>query len=118
MAHKVEWFEVTGNDPAKLRAFYAGVFGWKIDANNPMNYGMVDASDSGIGGGIGGAQPGGGPSLTFYVSVPDVEATLKDVEARGGRVVNPPMEVPGGPKIAHFADPEGNIVGIMKPMHS
>jgi predicted enzyme related to lactoylglutathione lyase len=26
----------------------------------------------------------------------------------------PPMEVPGGPTIAQFQDPDGNIVGLTK----
>jgi predicted enzyme related to lactoylglutathione lyase len=111
---QVTWFEVIGKDGAKLRDFYSGIFDWKIDANNPMNYGMVDPGDSGIGGGVGQGQPGDSPSLTFYVTVPDLAATLKAVEAAGGKTVAPPMDVPGGPSIAKFADPEGNVVGIMK----
>jgi predicted enzyme related to lactoylglutathione lyase len=114
MANQVTWFEVIGKDGKKLRDFYAGIFGWKVDANNPMNYGMVDASESGIGGGIGEAQPGQQPSLTWYVTVPDLEATLKDVEARGGKTIAPPMAVPNGPTIAQFADPDGNVVGLIK----
>jgi len=52
MANPVTWFEVTGKDGKKLQDFYSGVFGWKIDASNPMNYGMVDNAGQGIGGGI------------------------------------------------------------------
>jgi predicted enzyme related to lactoylglutathione lyase len=115
MAHPVTWFEVIGKDGEKLRKFYSGVFGWKIDANNPMNYGMVNNEGAGIGGGVG---QGDGPSLTFYVEVADPAAVLKSVEAAGGKTVMPVMEVPGGPTIAQFADPEGNVVGIMKPMQA
>jgi predicted enzyme related to lactoylglutathione lyase len=114
MGKQVTWFEVIGKDGAKLRDFYSGIFGWKIDANNPMNYGMVEAGDAGIGGGVGQAQAGDKPSLTFYVTVPDLDATLKDVEKRGGKTVAPPMDVPGGPTIAQFADPDGNVVGLIK----
>ena len=114
MGKHVTWFEVIGKDGASLRDFYAGIFGWSIDANNPMNYGMVDASDAGIGGGVGQAQEGQGPSLTFYVTVPDPEETLKAVEAAGGKTLMPPMPVPNGPTIAQFADPEGNVVGLIK----
>jgi len=26
----------------------------------------------------------------------------------------PPMDVPGGPSIAMFTDPDGNLIGLMK----
>jgi predicted enzyme related to lactoylglutathione lyase len=28
----------------------------------------------------------------------------------------PPMDVPGGPSIAQFKDPEGNLIGLVKGM--
>jgi predicted enzyme related to lactoylglutathione lyase len=113
MANEVGWFEVTGKDGKKLQDFYGGLFGWKIDANNPMNYGMTDASETGIGGGIGPSQDGSS-NLTFYVSVADLQASLDKAEKLGGKTVMPPMDVPDGPTIAMFADPEGNVVGLMK----
>jgi predicted enzyme related to lactoylglutathione lyase len=77
MSHPVVWFEVMGNDGAKLRAFYATLFQWKIDANNPMNYGMVEAvAGRGIAGGIGQLGDEPQPGVTFYVSTPDVEKSL------------------------------------------
>ena len=32
----------------------------------------------------------------------------------GGSTVQEPMDVPGGPTIALFADPEGHVVGLVK----
>jgi predicted enzyme related to lactoylglutathione lyase len=113
MAHPVTWFEIIGKDGGKLQKFYGDLFGWKIDANNPMNYGMVDNEGKGIGGGVG---QGDKQLLTVYVEVEDLEATLKKAEAAGGKTVMPVMSVPNGPTLAQFADPDGNVVGIMKPM--
>ena len=113
MANPVAWFEVTGKDGKKLQKFYGSLFGWKIDANNPMNYGMTDSSETGIGGGIGPSQDGSS-NLTFYVAVGDLQASLDQAEKLGGKTVMPPMDVPDGPTIAMFADPEGNVVGLMK----
>ena len=118
MGNKVGWFEMAGGDGKTLQKFYGDLFGWKIDANNPMNYGMVEASDAGLGGGVGPAAPGGGSHLTVYVEVDDLQAALDKAEQLGGKTVNPPMDVPDGPSIAHFTDPEGNFVGLMKPMGS
>ncbi len=74
MANPVGWFEVTGKDGKKLQDFYSGVFGWKIDANNPMNYGMVDNEGQGIGGGISGGD-GNTQQVTFYIDVDDPQAS-------------------------------------------
>ncbi len=41
MAHPVVWFEVNGTQSDELIGFYQKLFGWKIDASNPMHYGMV-----------------------------------------------------------------------------
>ncbi|MEX1104297.1 MAG: VOC family protein [Dehalococcoidia bacterium] len=114
MANPVAWFEVHGKDGAKLSSFYQQLFGWKIDSNNPMNYGMVDtgAGDGAIGGGISG---GDEPWVTIYVSVPDLDAAVADATRLGGKVVQPPEDVPGGPRIALITDPEGNRIGLMKP---
>ena len=43
MAHPVTHFEVLGKDAKKLQDFYSSAFGWKIDASNPMNYGIIEA---------------------------------------------------------------------------
>lgn len=113
MANPVTWFEITGKDGKKLQDFYSGVFGWKVDASNPMNYGMVDNAGEGIGGGISGGD-GSSKQVTFYVEVDDPDAYLKTIEGLGGKTVMPVTEIPGMVIFAQFADPEGNVVGITK----
>jgi predicted enzyme related to lactoylglutathione lyase len=113
-SNPVTWFEILGKDGPGLQKFYGDLFGWKVDAANPMNYGMVEGKDGGIGGGIAAAQDAK-PAVTVYVDVDDLQATLDKAKSLGGEVVMPPMDVPGGPKIAQFKDPDGNVIGIMKP---
>jgi predicted enzyme related to lactoylglutathione lyase len=117
MGSPVVHFEIIGKDGKRLQEFYTSLFGWKIDADNPMNYGMVEAEKgnpvSGIGGGVAGY--GEETRVTVYVQVPSLEETLRKAESLGGKTVAPPMEVPGGgPTIAQFQDPEGNIIGLIK----
>jgi hypothetical protein len=59
----------------------------------------VTAEDAGIGGGIRGTPDPSMPNhVTFYVEVPDPAATLKEIEARGGKTVMGPEEIsPGRP---------------------
>jgi predicted enzyme related to lactoylglutathione lyase len=117
MGRPVVHFEIIGKDAKKLQDFYAKLFDWKIDANNPMNYGLVEANEGGppqgVGGGIGPSMDGK-TLVTFYVQVVDLNETLKQAESLGGKAVMQPMEVPGGPTIAQFTDPEGNLIGLIK----
>jgi predicted enzyme related to lactoylglutathione lyase len=111
MTNKVVHFEILGKDGKKSQEFYSQLFGWNIDANNPMEYGMVPGEAGGIGGGVAAAMEK--PMVTVYVEVPNLEAALQKAEALGGKTVMPPMDVPGGPKLAQFADPDGNLIGLM-----
>jgi predicted enzyme related to lactoylglutathione lyase len=116
MANRVGWFEVVGQDGEKLRSFYGDVFGWKFqmpEGGPPgMDYGMTDPGESGIGGGIG-TGPGGQGHATFYVGVPDPQATLDKIEGAGGKTVVPVTEMEMV-TFAMFSDPEGHLVGIYK----
>ena len=52
--------------------------------------------------------------MVFYVKVDDPAAILKRAESLGGRIVMPPVDVPGGLTLSRFADPEGNVIGIVR----
>ena len=114
MANPVVHWEIQSNQAKKAQEFYAGLFDWKIDASNPMDYGIVNnGTEGGINGGIGGTN--GGPNrVTFYIQVPDLQAFLDKAERMGGKTVMPPMEIPDMVSLALFSDPEGNIVGLVK----
>jgi predicted enzyme related to lactoylglutathione lyase len=112
MGNPVAWFEVTGRDGAALQRFYSELFDWKIDANNPQKYGVVDTG-GGIGGGVGKAQDGSSGAVTFYVDTNDVAGHLKQAEAAGGTIVMPETEIMEGTVIGLFADPEGHVVGLL-----
>ena len=115
MSHPVVWFEVMGKDGKKLRQFYTDLFGWKIDASNPMEYGMVEASKGrGIPGGVGqlGDQPW--PGVAFYVSTTDINGSLDAAGKLGGKTLVPRTELPGGTILGFFSDPEGNAIGLVE----
>jgi predicted enzyme related to lactoylglutathione lyase len=120
MGQPVVHFEVIGKDGEKLRSYYSDLFGWEMDANNPMNYGIVqregntNADGIGIGGGVGVGPEGYEGHVTFYVEVPDVEAALARAESLGGSRLMGPAEVTEGVELGHLADPEGHIVGVIK----
>lgn len=121
MGQPVTHFEIIGKDPSGLQSYYSDMFGWELEVpGGPMNYGIVRREDNinadgvGIGGGVGGGMEGYDGHLTFYVEVPDVEAGLAKAESLGGSRVMGPDEVPGGPVIGQFRDPEGHMVGLVQ----
>jgi hypothetical protein len=120
MGQPVVHFEVIGKDAEKLQSFYSDLFGWEIDRNNPLGYGVVPRDGNtnpggiGIGGGVGAAPEGYSGHVTFYVEVPDVEAALAKVESLGGSRMMGPDKVMEGVEIGLFNDPEGHLVGLVK----
>lgn len=120
MGGAVVHFEVMGQDGPKLWSFYSEMFGWEINTDNPMNYGVVDRvansnSDGiGIGGGVGQLPEGMSGHVTFYVEVPDVEASLQQAESLGGTRLMGPEQIMDTIEIGMFADPEGQAIGVIK----
>jgi predicted enzyme related to lactoylglutathione lyase len=123
MGRPVVHFEILGKDADKTQRYYAELFGWEIEDlpfDNPTKYGIVDREKNtngdgvGINGGVGQAPEGYDGHVTFYVEVPDVEAALSDAERLGGSRMMGPDQVPGGPVIGLFQDPDGNTVGVVK----
>jgi predicted enzyme related to lactoylglutathione lyase len=120
MGQPVVHFEVVGKDGKALQGYYAELFGWEIDADNPMNYGMVAREGNvnpegvGIGGGIGGGLPGYDGHVTFYVEVPEIEAALAKAESLGGTRVMGPETIMDQVELGQFTDPEGHLVGVVR----
>jgi uncharacterized protein len=105
-------WEIQSTQPEALHDFYSQVFGWAIDADNPMKYGMVSSKGSagGIDGGIGGTMHGASRVLV-YASVQNIVPVLARIEERGGKTLMPRTDI--GPVVmAIYTDPEGNTMGL------
>ena len=113
MPNPVVHFEIRSSGSEGLQRFYTDLFDWKIDASNPIGYGLVDTGDDrGINGGISRAN--GEPNqVTFFVEVEDIHAKLKEAEEQGATVVAPVITIPGMVTFAKFSDPEGNCIGLV-----
>jgi uncharacterized protein len=113
MGNPVVHFEITAKGVERLHTFYSKVFGWKINADNPFKYGMVDTgAGAGIAGGIG--ETTGTPHVTVYVQVPDVDKALAAIAAAGGKVAMAKTPLPNGPTLAQFTDPDGHLIGLIE----
>ncbi len=114
MGFPVVHFEVLGKDAKAMQDFYASAFDWSMNSVMP-SYAMASpGTPKGIDGGIGSTMDGGPGHVTFYVEVPDIPAMLDKIAGLGGSTIMPLMEVPGGTRIAMFADPEGHAVGLVQ----
>ena len=121
MGLPVVHFEIIGTDPARLRGYYGELFGWAFDTSGPVSdqvsepggYGFVETG--GIPGGVGGGAAYES-HVVFYVGVPDVAAALAEAERLGGTRRMGPDRAPGRDLVvAHFTDPEGNLIGLAGP---
>jgi len=106
------WAELAATDRHAAFRFYADLFGWRETENMDMGegniYQMFGASDDVTLGGIY-IKPAEMPisAWLYYTTVADLDAALATTTALGGQVLNGPMEVPGGDRIAQCLDPQG-----------
>jgi uncharacterized protein len=114
MSNPIVHVEVVGEDAEALQGFYRNAFDWQVQPSGP-DYAMAHPGvEGGIDGGVGASPEGGQGHVTFYVEVGDLEATLGKIEGLGGSRVVGPMDLPDGPRVAMFADPEGHLVGLIE----
>ena len=107
------WGELCTTDSAGASAFYGKLFGWQFedtDMGGGMMYRLFKTADSGrhLGGMFDKMPDMPAPTAWLhYVTVADIEASLAKVTELGGQVLNGPMEVPGGDRVAQCMDPQG-----------
>jgi uncharacterized protein len=99
----IVFFDIAGPDAAKLKDFYAGNFGWGIDAANG-----ITTPD------LKGTLRQDPAEKIIYVGVPDIDDALKNIVASGGAVDLPRMVVPNVVTFALFKDPAGNRMGLVE----
>ena len=112
VAGDVSWRELYTTDAPAAVKFYKEIFGWQ-DA------GSFDMGPMGTYYMFGRAHTLGGmmtktpdmasvpTSWSLYFRVPEIKAGADRVKANGGRILNGPMEVPGGDQIVQGMDPQG-----------
>jgi len=116
----VSWNELLAPDPDAALAFYAKHFGIRQVGSMPMgemgDYTFIaHGSDDEAIGAVMRTPPQGHSGWGFYFRVPDVQAAKAAVEAGGGKLLQEPMQVPGGEMVFSAVDPEGVPFGIVAP---
>jgi len=115
MSHPVTQFQIISNNPEGVAGFYQQLFGWKIDANNPMGYRRIDTgSANGIQGGIWPAPPQASTFVQLFISVLDVKASVNAAEKLGAKLIIAPTLLPEGDEMAVMHDPHGMSFGLWR----
>jgi predicted enzyme related to lactoylglutathione lyase len=119
-AGSFSWHELATTDHEAAFAFYSGLFGWDAIARHdmgPMGIYLIFGTNGVQRGGmfIKPAENPGPPYWLPYVSIPDADAAFASATASGAKVLVPPMDVPGGTRIAQLLDPTGAAFAVHSP---
>ncbi|HXT17030.1 MAG TPA: VOC family protein [Gemmatimonadaceae bacterium] len=115
-AFEFSWHELSTTDAAAAFAFYNALFGWEKTGEfdmGPMGVYQMYGRGRFIYGGMMNATPGAPHHWLHYARVPDsADAAAERAGKAGGTVILPPMDVPGGDRVAVVIDPQGAGFGI------
>lgn len=116
-AGTIGWHELMAVNGEKAFAFYADLFGWTkdeaIDMGAMGRYQLFAAGGPAIGGMMTKPAEMPAPAWGYYFQVDAVGAALQRLKAAGGKVINGPMEVPGGSWIVQGIDPQGAMFSLV-----
>jgi uncharacterized protein len=103
-------------DVPTAERFYTELFGWRTEkvSEGDMPYWGIFLGDR-VNGGIMPVDPDGGipPHWMSYFGSADVDADAGKAGELGGQVMLPPMDIPGGGRIAVVQDPQGAMFGLL-----
>jgi uncharacterized protein len=114
------WHELTTTDYTAAFDFYHKLLGWEkqseMDVGGGTMYLMYGRTSDGPM--LGGMWTWNNPDQTMppnwllYFKVDDVDQTAERIKQLGGQILNGPMDVPGGDRVAQAMDPQGAAFGI------
>ncbi len=114
------WNELCAPEPDAALGFYASLLSIRAEGAMPMGdlglYRFIHAGADCIGA-IMGPVPGSRPGWQVYFVVDDIDAALARVTQSGGRVVQEPLEIPGGAFSMVAEDREAARFGLVGPRH-
>lgn len=114
MSCPVMQWQILAKDPEAASAFYSGLFGWRVNSDNPLGYRTIDTGSSdGINGGIWPSPADGHNLVQLFIRVESVPDYLKRAEQLGARTIIPPQTLPEGDVLAIVLDPQGIPFGLM-----
>ena len=111
------WNELVTTSVPAAKNFYSSLLGWKAQpfGKDAVGYTLFKNGRDNAGGLMKCPQPDCPAQWVPYVIVDDVDATAKKAVKLRGQVVMPPFDVPTVGRIAVLVDPQGAVIGVIKP---
>jgi uncharacterized protein len=115
------WRELMTADHEAALAYYSRLFGWKKLRDFDMGehgkyliYGQGQGHDDReLGGMFTKARDAPTPAAwIYYIQVAELDAAIARAKSKGGTLMNGPMEVPGGARVAQLTDPQGAVFAL------
>ncbi len=115
------WNELMTTDPAAARAFYGTLFGWTYEdgmSDEPYSILSVGKTEQG---GIMPMPPEAAqmpPNWGAYVAVDDVDASARQAEELGGKILLEPRDIPHVGRFCVISDPQGAVLSMITLSHA
>lgn len=114
---KICYVEIPALDIRRSAEFYTSAFGWTTRTRGDGSLAFDDGVGQVSGTWVRGRAAMTDVGLLIYIMVDDIEATIANVTAAGGAIVQPVGA--DAPEItARFRDPGGNILGLYQQPRS
>lgn len=111
------WNELMTNDVAGAKAFYGELLGWNLQDMDVegMDYTIAKTGDTDRAGIMATPEEAQGmpPMWGAYITVDNVDESVKRVISLGGKVLMGPQDIPKVGRFAVIADPQGAAVSLM-----
>jgi predicted enzyme related to lactoylglutathione lyase len=121
MPNNLSFFAIHADDLARAQRFYGNVFGWRFEPWGPPGFYLIhtgDERDPGILGALTKRHdPVEGKGMIGFectISVDNIDATIRAVEANGGTIAMAKFQIPTVGTGIYFHDTEGNHAGAMQ----
>ena len=115
------WHELLTHDVESAKAFYVGVFGWKLgemDMGDKGTYWLLKQGDKDAAGMMQMPTSAPAPShWLFYVGVENVDETTDRAAALGATIMVPPTDIPKMGRFSVLTDPTGAPVATFQSAH-
>jgi uncharacterized protein len=112
MANPFVHVELMTSDMAKAKAFYSGLFDWKLEDIPGMDYTMINVGEGTGGGMMKTVQPDSPSCWTAYVLVDDAAAATEKARTLGATICKEVTEIPGVGWFSVITDPTGATLAL------
>ncbi len=113
------WNEVATTNPDEAVSFYSNQFGWRQEGNMDMGplgkYQFLYHGDSMIGGVMPKAPEMPVSAWSYYFRVPEIDKAVETIKRNGGKILQEPIEIPGGEFAMAGMDPQGAAFALVGP---